>query len=118
VSTKDATVVARSVAKYVPMSSTKVTRLTSAFTNAKVSVVLSGLSALPHRAARVLEKLIMSAAANAVVDGIRDADSLMVTKLSANGGPMRKRIRAKSRGMAYVERNRTSHIWCELSRPN
>ncbi len=98
------------------MSATKISRLAGTVRGSRIDTALAVLRALPHRAARSLEILISAAAANAVAKGCRDADTLVVSRLVVNGGPMRKRIRAKSRGMAYVERNRTSHVWCEVGR--
>ena len=58
----------------------------------------------------MIEVVIQSAASNAFGSGVRNVGRLQVSSITANSGPMVKRIRAKSRGMAYVERHRTSHI--------
>lgn len=72
------------------------------------------LRVLPQRGARMIEGVILSAGANALSKGSRNVEALRITTLKADFGPMRKRIRAKSRGMAYVERNRTTHITCGI----
>ena len=69
----------------------------------------------PQRGARLLEKVLQSALGNA-----QDPDQnpgktvrveqLVVTDARVDGGPMFKRIRPVSRGMAYMIKRRSSHI--------
>jgi len=112
----DTVVVSTATLRYARMSGSKVRRILGMLRRRKVRDAMDLLRAIPNRAARVVEELISSAAANASFKGHRDSEVLIVSELRADDGPMRKRIRAKSRGMAYVERNRTSHIFCSLSR--
>ena len=69
----------------------------------------------PQRGARMLEKVLNSALGNA-----QDPDQnpgktvrveqLVVTDARIDGGPMFKRVRPVSRGMAYMIKRRSSHI--------
>jgi large subunit ribosomal protein L22 len=69
----------------------------------------------PQRGARLLEKVLKSALGNA-----QDPDQnpgktvrveqLVVTDARIDGGPMFKRIRPVSRGMAYMIKKKMSHI--------
>ena len=68
------------------------------------------LKHLPHRAARMIEKVLRSAMANAEDQGVRDPGFLVITDARGDGGPMMKRIMTRSRGMAYTIRRRYSHI--------
>lgn len=75
--------------------------------------VEEGLHALKYqhnRGARFLEKVLRSAAANAEDRGARNVEQMTITDARADGGPMFKRIRPQSRGMAYVIRRRFAHI--------
>jgi large subunit ribosomal protein L22 len=65
---------------------------------------------MPHRGARMLEKVIKSALGNA--EEARDADvrDLVVTDARVDDGPMFKRVRPRARGMAFMIKRRMSHI--------
>ncbi len=64
----------------------------------------------PHRGARLLEKVIRSALANAEDRRATNLSHLMVIEVRIDGGPMFKRMQPKSRGMASVIQRRMSHI--------
>ena len=68
----------------------------------------------PHRGARMLEKVVRSALANAEDRRAQNLQHLMVTDCRVDGGPMFKRIRPRARGMAHVIKKRTAHIHVEL----
>lgn len=65
---------------------------------------------LPHRGARMIEKVLKSAMANAEERGIRDVGGLVIVDARGDGGPMFKRLMPRARGMAYTIRRRTAHI--------
>jgi large subunit ribosomal protein L22 len=69
---------------------------------------------MPHRGARMLEKVIRSALANAEDRRANKLDELMVVDVRVDGGPMIKRMRPHARGMADVIKRRMSHIRVEL----
>lgn len=62
------------------------------------------------RAAHPLLKLLQSAKANAVNNHDMFEDSLVVTKVMVNEGPVLKRILPRARGRADLLRKRTSHV--------
>jgi large subunit ribosomal protein L22 len=64
----------------------------------------------PHRGARMLEKVLHSALANAEDRRATNLHHLMVTDCRVDGGPMIKRMRPHARGMASVILKRFSHI--------
>ena len=100
----------RAVAKYVRISPHKVRLLTNILVGKKVADALGILKFTPKRAAKVVEKTIRSAVANAEQHLDVDVDNLYVKQIYANPGPILKRIRPRAVGRAYRIRKRTSHI--------
>ena len=68
----------------------------------------------PHRGARMLEKVLHSALANAEDRRATNLHHLMVTDVRVDGGPMFKRMRPHARGMASILKKRFSHIHVAL----
>ena len=64
----------------------------------------------PQRGARLLEKVLKSALANAEDKRTSNVEQLVVVDARVDGGPMFKRIHPVSRGMAYMIKKRFSHI--------
>ena len=64
----------------------------------------------PHRGARMLEKVLHSAMANAEDRRAQNLHHLMVVDVRVDGGPMFKRMQPKARGMASIIKRRMSHI--------
>lgn len=69
----------------------------------------------PQRGARMLEKVLKSAVGNAQDPDQNDGKShrietLVVTDVRVDSGPMFKRIRPRARGMAFMIKKRSSHI--------
>ncbi len=64
----------------------------------------------PHRGARMLEKVIRSALANAEDRRAPRLDELILTDVRVDGGPMFKRMMPRARGMASIIKRRMSHI--------
>lgn len=68
------------------------------------------LRGTPNRAARVVEKLVRSASANAENNMGLHRDGLKVGGCFADGGPTLKRIQPRAMGRAYRVIKRTSHV--------
>ena len=100
----------RAVAKYVRISPHKVRLVTRVLVGKKVADTLGILKFTPKRAAKVVEKTIKSAVANAEQHPDVDVDNLYVKQIYADPGPILKRIRPRAVGRAYRIRKRTSHI--------
>ena len=64
----------------------------------------------PHRGARMLEKVLRSALANAEDRRAQNLHHLMVVDVRVDGGPMFKRMQPKARGMSSIIKRRMSHI--------
>lgn len=76
----------------------------------QVDEALAILKAMPHRAARMAEKVIQSALANAADLQDPAPRELMVRNIWVDEGPRLKRLRPLSRGMATIIQRRTCHI--------
>ena len=68
----------------------------------------------PERGARMLEKVLKSAVGNAEDRRAPSVGSLKVTVARVDPGPMFKRLRPRSRGMATFVVRRMSHIHVTL----
>jgi len=101
---------ARAIAKYVRISPRKVNFICKEIRGKQVDEALSILRFTPKKGARILEKVLTSAIANAENNFNMDRDNLYVSDAYANDGPHMKRWRPKARGMAYPILKRTSHI--------
>jgi len=64
----------------------------------------------PNRGARLLEKVLKSALANAEDRRAPNLNHLMVVDVRVDQGPMFRRLRPKARGMASINKKRMSHI--------
>ncbi len=73
------------------------------------------LKYMPHRGARMIEKVLKSAMANAEDRGVRTVGDLVITDARGEGGPMFKRLMPRARGMAYMIRRRSAHIRIALT---
>ncbi len=69
-------------------------------------------------AARIVEKVLKSAIANAEENHkVDDVDSLIISSITVNEGPTWKRNMPRARGMATPIMKRTSHITIVLKEP-
>ena len=64
----------------------------------------------PNRGARMLEKVLKSALANAEDRRAENLRLLVVTDVRIDGGPMFKRMRPRARGMSMIIQKHMSHI--------
>ncbi len=71
---------------------------------------LSILRMQQRKAATMLTKVLGSAIANATENDKADADKLVVTKVTIDGGPVTRRWMARSMGRANRLASRTSHV--------
>ncbi|MFN0198886.1 MAG: 50S ribosomal protein L22 [Planctomycetaceae bacterium] len=102
---------------FARISPTKVRPFADLIRGRAANVGLSLLRYEPNRGARMLEKVLKSAMANAEDRGARNVDNLIITDARVDQGPMFKRIRPMSRGMAYLIRRRFAHIHVGIEAP-
>jgi len=101
---------ARSVAKYVRLSPLKVRRVIRLIRGRPVAEAQALLRFTPSRAARVVEKVLKSAVANAENNLELERDSLIVARAFVDEGPSTKRVQPRARGRADIVARRSSHV--------
>ena len=92
------------------MSPAKVGEVTAMIQGQTAAHALELLAAIPRKSARLIEKTLKSAIANATNNNKLDAKALVVKEAVANEGPRLKRWQPKARGSAGPILKRTSHI--------
>jgi len=100
----------KAVAKYVRISPNKVRKLVDSVKGKPVEKALDSLKFMPMKAAKIVEKTMRSAVANADQHPDIDVDNLIVRNIIADQGPTLKRFRARARGRGTRILKRTSHI--------
>jgi large subunit ribosomal protein L22 len=101
--------------RFARISATKVRPAADLIRGKYADDALDALRYLPHRGARMLEKVLKSALGNAEDQGARHVEQLVVVDARVDEGPAFKRIQPRARGMAYVIRRRMSHIRVTLA---
>ena len=76
---------------------------------------LTLLKFLPQKGARIVEKVLKSAMANAKNNFKLDENSLMVQEAYANKGVIMRRFQPRARGRAFPIKKKTSHVTVCLS---
>jgi len=105
----------KAVARYIRMSPRKARRTLQLIKGLSLREAQGLLAAMPHRGARVVRRLVDSAAANAENNHGMDRDELWVAQAYVDAGPTLRRWRAASGGRVGMIRKRTSHICVVLS---
>jgi large subunit ribosomal protein L22 len=100
--------------RFAKISARKVRPLADLIRGKFADEALEILQFQPHRGARLLEKVLKSALANAEDQRAANIHHLIVTDARVDGGPMFKRMQPKSRGQASIIKKRMSHIRVEL----
>jgi len=100
--------------RFARISARKVRPLADLIRGKLADEALNILRYQPHRGARMLEKVLQSAMANAEDRRATNLHNLMITDVRVDGGPMFKRMRPHARGMASILKKRFSHIHVAL----
>jgi len=101
----------KAVAKNLPMSPTKIRPIADNIRRKPYAEAVAILENLPNKGAKLLVKVVKSAAANALnQNNMLDEDSLYIAELMVDGGPIQKRMWPRSRGRADRLLKRSSHI--------
>lgn len=94
----------------VRISPRKVRLVADAIRHMSLDEALYALRSIRKRGARVLEKTILSAIANAVNNAKLDRNKLKIAKIEITEGPAFKRYRASTRGRVHPYKKRSSNI--------
>jgi large subunit ribosomal protein L22 len=102
---------AKAVARFVRVPAQKARLVADLIRGKDVNTALVQVQVTKRQAARIVEKVLRSAMANATQNhGVRDVDRLVVAEVYVNEGPTIKRIQPRAMGRAFRVRKRSSHI--------
>lgn len=101
---------AKAIARTVRIAPRKVRLVVDLVRGKNLAEATAILRLTPKAASPVVEKLLKSAAANAVNNYNMNQSQLYVKEAYVNEGPTLKRYRPRAKGMAYSILKRTSHI--------
>src|SRR5437763_16268198 len=103
-------------ARFVRVSARKARLVLDQIRGKSVGDALATLEYTPRAAARLVEKVLRSAAANAEHNHqVRDLDDLRVVQAYADGGQVLKRVQPRAMGRAFSIKHRTSHLTIGVS---
>ena len=97
-------------ARYLPVSTRKVRLVLDQLPGKRVSDAMMMLRFLPTPHARMVEKVVKSAASNAENNYALDMGELRIKRAFAGEGRTLKRFKAKARGRVAPILHRTSHV--------
>ncbi len=104
---------AKAIQRHIGVPATKVRLVIDQIRGRPVEEALAILRFSTRPVARVVEKTLRSAVANALVkdeDNPVDAEELYVSRIFADEGRMLTRLRPRARGAAFRVRKRQSHM--------
>ncbi len=103
--------------RFAKIAPTKVRKVADLIRRQPVQQAIESLRFLPHRGARLMEKVLKSAVANAEDRGARQIEEMVVTEARIDEGPRMKRFQPHARGTAFPILKRFSHIHIEIDVP-
>ncbi len=107
---------ARAVARFVRVPPRKARLVVDMVRGQNINQALLAVRYTNKQAARIVEKVLRSALANAQENhGATDVDRLLVREAYVDEGPSLKRIQPRAMGRAFRIRHRTSHITIVLA---
>ena len=107
---------ARAVWRRARMSASKVRLVVDLIRGKQVDQALATLANSPKKAARMIEKVLKSAIANAEQKGL-DPEELIVKRAYVDEGPTMKRVKPRAMGRANIIRRSTCHITVVVGKP-
>jgi large subunit ribosomal protein L22 len=104
----------KAIYKYARVTPRKARRVVDLLRGKKAGEAMVSLRFMPYRAARLVEKLLKSAMANAEQKSA-DSEGMKISRIVVDEGPTMKRLRPRAMGRANIIKKRTSHITVHLS---
>lgn len=101
---------AHAVAKYVRMSSSKITYILDLVRGKKAQEAVAILENMPDKGAYESLKVLKSAIANAENNMGKNVETLIVKEAYATSGPQFKRMSPRAKGSGNIILKKTSHI--------
>lgn len=106
---------AKAKQRYIIMSPRKIRRVINEVRGKSVLQASDILHFMPYAAARVVEKNLRSAVANAEQKWQVEAEHLYVSEIFADEGPRYSRFKPRAQGRVYKRIKRTSHLTVVVS---
>ncbi|SFL91463.1 50S ribosomal protein L22 [Halanaerobium salsuginis] len=106
---------AKAVAKHLRITARKARLVTDLIKGKDVNTAVAILKSTPKKAARMVEKVLNSAVANAENNHDMFVEDLTVSSAFVDEGPTMKRWKARAQGSASPINKRTSHITIVVS---
>ena len=106
----------KAVYRYARVTPRKARRVIDLIRGKQAGEAMISLKFMPYKAAKLVEKTVRSAMANAEqkAESI-DVEQLRITKVVVDEGPTMKRMRPRAMGRANIIKKRTSHITVHLT---
>ena len=105
----------KAIAKSVRISPRKLRLVAEAVKHMPIEDAYRVLEITHKRAARVVQKTLKSAVANAVTNAKLDKDNLLIASMTVNESPAFKRFRPSTRGRIHPYKKRGSHLTIVLA---
>jgi large subunit ribosomal protein L22 len=109
---------AKAILRFVRVAPRKARVVIDMIRGQHVPQAIAMLKHTPRHAAKVVEKLLRSAVANAEQKEMGDSEEMWISGAVVNCGPIYKRFRARSMGRANSIHKRTSHITIVVASPS
>lgn len=108
--------ISRAIGKYIKVAPRKARLVISLIRGLSVEEAEAVLSNVNKDAASPIKTLLLSAISNAKRALAGKSESLYVSMIKVDGGPMFKRFKAQAMGRATQIQKKTSHITIELDK--
>jgi large subunit ribosomal protein L22 len=105
----------RAILRYARITPRKARRVVDLVKGKNAGDAILFLRFMPYRGARIVEKVLESAIANAEQKKAVNPESMKIVKAFVDQGPATKRVEPRAMGRANVIKKRTSHITLVLS---
>jgi large subunit ribosomal protein L22 len=96
--------------KWVRSGAQKIRRILKLIRRRPAREALQHLQFMPQKGARIAEKLIKSAVANAKHNHKMKEEKLIISEIFADSAAITKRFQPRARGRAFPIKKRTSHL--------
>lgn len=106
---------AKAKQRNIKMPARKIRRILNEVRGKSVTDASRVLRFMPYAAARVIEKNLNDAVANAAQKFGAKPESLTIQEIFADEGPTYKRMRCRAQGRVYKRMKRTSHLTVKVN---
>jgi large subunit ribosomal protein L22 len=100
----------RAILRYARITPRKARRVVNLVKGKNAGDAILSLRFMPYRGARIVEKVLESAMANAEQKKAVNPESMKIVRAFVDQGPATKRVEPRAMGRANVIKKRTSHI--------